>query len=177
MRAAAALHRARPDVRFLVASFRPHQQQMVDEYLRRHPGLPIDTHVGRTPEIIELSHACLAVSGSVSLELLYRVKPTVVVYRIGRLDMRVCNYFKTSPYICLVNLLAGQELYPEFLTDHCQATAMSRHLLTWLDDAPAYAATCAALSDLRDRVAVPGACARTAAAILETLSAGGRRAA
>ena len=49
MRAAARIHQARPDCRFLVACFRAHHQQMVDEYLRKHPGLPIETHVGRTP--------------------------------------------------------------------------------------------------------------------------------
>ena len=40
---------------------------MVDAYLRRHAPLPMQTCVGRTPEVIELSRACVAVSGSVSL--------------------------------------------------------------------------------------------------------------
>jgi lipid-A-disaccharide synthase len=175
VRSAAAVSRARPDVRFLVACFRPAHQRMIDDYLRRHDPLPIETCVGRTPEIIAASHACVAVSGSVSLELLYRNKPTVVLYRIGKLDLRVCNFFKTSPYICLVNLLAGKELYPEFLTDRCEAGPIANHMLRWLNDAPAYASTCRELAGLRDRVAAPGACARTAGVIVETLEAAPRR--
>jgi lipid-A-disaccharide synthase len=177
VRTAQTVYRDRPDVRFLVACFRPKQQEMVEEYLRRHPGLPIETHVGRTPEIIELSHSCVAVSGSVSLELLYRGKPTVVLYRIGRLDLKVGLFFKTVPYICLVNLLADKELYPEYLTDRCEAAAISSHMLHWLNDSAEYAAVCQELSKLRQRVAVPGACARTASTILETLKESSRAAA
>src|SRR5205085_8106507 len=95
-------------------------------------------HASRTPEIIHLAHSCLAVSGSVGLELLYQRKPSVIVYRISRLDLFVCRLFKTSPYISLVNLLAGKELYPEYLTDRCEAEAMSGHVLRWLKDATAY---------------------------------------
>ncbi len=171
MRTAHAVARECPEVRFLVACFRPQQQAMVEEYLRRHPGLPIETHVGRTPEIIELAHACVAVSGSVSLELLYRGKPTVVVYRIGRLDLKAGLFFKTVPYICLVNLLAGRELYPEYLTDRCEAAAMAAQVVRWLNDEPAYTALCRELAELRHRVAEPGACERTAVTILETLAA------
>lgn len=159
MRAAAAIHRARPDTRFLVACFRAAHQEMVDEYLRRHAPLPIETHVGRTPEIIELSRACVAVSGSVSLELLYRARPTVVLYRIGKLDMRVAEFFKTLRYICLVNLLAEAELYPEFLTDRCESQPIAAHVLRWLNEPAAYAELCGELAALRDRVAAPGACA------------------
>ena len=166
IRTAATVHQARPDVRFLVACFRADQQRMIDDYLQQHAPLPIETCVGHTPEIIERSHACVAVSGSVSLELLYRTRPTVVLYRIGRLDLKVGHFFKTAPYICLVNLLAGKELYPEFLTDRCESEPIAAHVLHWLNDAAAYKALCAELATLRDCVAAPGACQRAAEAIL-----------
>ena len=54
----------------------------IAEYLRKY-NLPIELHVGRTPEIIHLAHSCVAVSGSVGLELLYRDKPTVVLSQPG----------------------------------------------------------------------------------------------
>ncbi len=126
LRAARLIHQEHRNVRFLVACFRPAHQAIVDDYLKRHPGLPVETHVGRTPEIIEISKSCLTVSGSVALELLYRRKPSVVVYRVGKLDLKAARYFMTTKYICLVNLLAGKELYPEFLTDHCPAEVMAQ---------------------------------------------------
>ncbi len=168
IRAAAHVHAERPDVRFLMACFRPAQRQLADDHLR-NARLPITTYTGRTPEIIHLAQACAAVSGSVSLELLYQQKPSVVVYRIGWLDLQVCRRFMTSPYISLVNLLAGKELFPEFLSDRCEAEAISRHLLGWLNDRPAYETVRAELAALRDRVAQPGACDRVAQHLLAIL--------
>jgi lipid-A-disaccharide synthase len=169
VRSAAIIHQRRPQTRFLVACFRAAHQEMIDTYLRKHAPLPIETRVGRTPEIIELARACTAVSGSVSLELLYRRKPSVMLYRIGRLDMKVALFFKTSKYISLVNLLANKELFPEFLTDRCEATALAGHVLRWLDEPRAYAEVCEELAALRERVARSGACARAAEFILAVL--------
>jgi lipid-A-disaccharide synthase len=168
LRAAGHIHRGRPNSRFLVACYQPAHGRYVEAHL---PGraLPIEVHAGRTPEVIQLARACVAVSGSVGLELLYRGKPAVVVYRVGSLDLRVCRWFKTSPYVSLVNLLAEQEVYPEFLTDRCEAEAVSGHVLRWLNDAAAYEEVCGRLAALRRRVAEPGACERAARQVLAAL--------
>lgn len=170
VRAAQAIHRKRPGVRFLVACYRPAHQKMVDDYLRRHPTPAVQTHVGRTPEIIELSHSIIAVSGSVSLELLYRQKPTVVIYRVNAVDARLARLLLTTKYICLVNLLAERELYPELPSERCEAAAAADHILHWLDDSTARTDLCRELAALKQRVAEPGACGRTADAILDTLA-------
>src|SRR5206468_2395321 len=88
VRAAARIHAARPDTRFLVACFREAHRQTVEAHLRGR-GLPVEAFVGRTPEVIRAARACLAVSGSVGLELLYHGKPSAVVYRVGRLDLKI----------------------------------------------------------------------------------------
>ncbi len=80
-RAAGLIWERRPDVRFLVACLKPRHA----DFIRAAIGpthLPIEIHHGRTPEIIHLAHSCMSVSGSVSLELLYRGKPSTIVYRI-----------------------------------------------------------------------------------------------
>jgi lipid-A-disaccharide synthase len=168
VRAAARIHQARPDTRFLVACFKDAHRQTVEARLRGR-GLPVEAFVGRTPEIIRAARACVAVSGSVGLELLYHGKPSVVVYRVGRLDLRVARRFMTARYISLVNLLADRELFPEFLTDRCEAEAVARHVLTWLNDVGAYEVSCCELAELRERVAVPGACTRVAEYVLAAL--------
>jgi lipid-A-disaccharide synthase len=171
VRSAVSIHAAKPEVRFLVACFKDSQRKTVVEYLRRRPELPIEVHVGRTPEIIHLAQACVAVSGSVSLELLYQGIPSVMLYRISPLDMRVCRFFKTSQYITLVNMLAGKELFPEFLTDRCEAAAISRHVVRWLEDEKEWQAVREELKELRQRVAAPGACRRAAEFVLGKLGA------
>ncbi|HEY1186127.1 MAG TPA: lipid-A-disaccharide synthetase, partial [Gemmata sp.] len=78
------IHAARPDVRFLVGSFNAAQAEAFRALVPA--GLPVEIHVGRTPEVIELAEACVAVSGSISLELMYRAKPTVVMFCVGRFE-------------------------------------------------------------------------------------------
>jgi lipid-A-disaccharide synthase len=170
VRAVALIHEGCPAARFLVASFKEEQRQLADAALRGS-GLPVETHVGRTPEIIHLAHACVAVSGSVGLELLYHGKPSAVVYRVGRLDLAVARRVMTTRYISLVNLLAGKELFPEFLTDRCEAEAVAGHVLRWLNEPAEYEARCHELAELRQRVGEPGACARAAAFVLGRLGA------
>jgi lipid-A-disaccharide synthase len=171
LRAAHIVHEARPDARFLVACFKEAHRRMVSALLRG-AGPPVEAHVGRTPEVIALAHACVAVSGSVGLELLYHRKPTVVVYRVGPLLWYVGNRLATCKYISLVNLLADAELFPEYPTRHCEAEAAAGHVLSWLNDPAAYADVCGRLDRLCRQVAEPGACGRAARFVLDEL---GRR--
>ena len=166
LRAAERIHARRPDVRFLAACLKPEQARRVREQARGSH-LPLEVHDGRTPEIIELAHSCLSVSGSVSLELLFRVKPTVMLYKVNRGGMLLGWLFRKCPYISLPNLLAGKLLFPEYLTAGCPDEAMAAHVLGWLNDDAAYTQLCGELKALRDRVAVPGACERAAERVLE----------
>lgn len=165
LHAAALVHVRRPDVRFLVACFREQHRRQVEERLSGL-GLPVEAHVGRTPEIIHLAHSCLAVSGSVSLELLYRGKPSAILYRHHWTGIALAHLLKNTRYITLVNLLADKELFPEYFGIGCPAEALAGHVLRWLNDRSAYETLCGELAALRERVAAPGACERAAEAVL-----------
>jgi lipid-A-disaccharide synthase len=170
LEAARQIHAQRSDVRFLVACLRPDQQQRVQRDVEGM-GLPIEVHCGRTAEIIELADACAAVSGSVSLELLYREVPSVILYRVRWLDLKVGRFFMRCPYITLVNLLAHKELFPEYLTARCEARSISQHILGWLNDPTARASIRQELRSLRKRYAAGGACERAALYVLQQLEA------
>jgi lipid A disaccharide synthetase len=60
-------------------------------------------------------------------------------------------------------------LFPEFLTDHCEAHAIAGHILGWLNQPETHAQVCRELADLRRQVARPGACGRAADFILQNL--------
>jgi lipid-A-disaccharide synthase len=174
--AAKHIHAARPDARFLVANYKESQRQTTAAFFSGS-GLPVTTFVGRTAEIIHAARACIAVSGSVGLELLYHTTPSVVVYKIGALDLWLARKFKTTPFISLVNLLAQQELFPEFLTDRCEAEEIAGHVLRWLNDGSAHQRLQSELTLLKRRVACPGACEHAAAYMLDWLGAQVRQAA
>lgn len=170
LRAAEIIHRAHPETRFLVACFKEKHREMMETMRRQLPGLPLELCVNRTPEIIELSKACVSVSGSVSLELLGRAKPTVIVYRVSVLTALIFGPLLRVKYITLVNLLADKMLFPEFLTMKCESVSVSREILHWLDDEKGYAGVCKELQALREQVAMPGACERAALRIVDAIN-------
>ena len=106
--AAKEVLKALPEMRVVIASFNAAQAEMAHAQVAAI-GLPVEVHVGRTPELIRVAECCMACSGSVSLELLYHEKPTVVVYWVSRTAMRIQRFFRKSRYITLVNLLATSQ--------------------------------------------------------------------
>ncbi len=166
LRTAEIIHQRRPHVRFLTACYKPAHEREIKAKVRGL-GVPIEVHSGRTPEIIHLAHSCLAVSGSVGLELLYRQRPSVVMYRQTPFNLFLASFLKKSKYISLVNLLANRQLYPEFLSHDCQAVPMAEQIVSWLDHRSEYESLRGELKSLCDRVAIPGACERAAGFLLD----------
>ena len=158
-------------------------------------GLPIEVHVGRTAEIIHAADCAMAVSGSVSLELLYHTKPTVILYYISRLAFFVQKFFRKVRYITLVNLLTtticfpkrvatydpndpvdAHVLMPEYLTCEDKSEQVAAHVIEWLTDPAKRSARVAQLAELKEHVGHGGASQRAADYMLNELDAGsGRR--
>lgn len=191
LKTAEVIARQVPDVRFAIASFNEKQaamaRQAVDE-----SGMAIDVFVGRTPELIRLSRCCLACSGSVSLELLYHTKPSVILYTVNRWAYRIAtSCFITVRFITLVNLLASANPllprggrysqqaasaedvpFPEYLAYDDRSSQIAAHVVAWLKDEDAYRQRQSALSQLKAKFATAGASAVAADYILDHLSNG-----
>jgi lipid-A-disaccharide synthase len=178
--AASKIRQQVPDVRFAIASFKESQAElaraMVGEF-----DLPVEVHLQRTPELIEAASCALAVSGSVSLELLYHAKPTVIVYQISRLAFRVQQCFRRVRYITLVNLLTTDDLFPqrvatydrhdpadshvlmpEYLTCEDRTSDIAQHAIEWLSDESLHAARQQQLQALARELGQGGASQRAA---------------
>jgi lipid-A-disaccharide synthase len=162
--AAKHIYQKRPDVRFLVACFKEKHQVQIKRTLE-DCDLPIEVFTGRTPEIIYLAHSCIAVSGSVSLELLYRKKPSVVIFLAGWFVLKVAYILKTCRFISLVNLLAHKELFPEFLGHRVNPTKLAEPVLDWLSNQEKHQTCIRELDILKSQVAKPGACKEAACEI------------
>ncbi len=172
LQAAAHLAEKRPDVRFLVACLHEKHRALATEIAEQTPNLAgrLEIHAGRTPEIIRAARLAWTVSGSVSLELLSEALPSVVLYKIKPFDMFVAKRFMKTKYICLVNLLAGEELMPEFLTVHDVSADMANYALTWLSDEAEYDRIAMRLVALRANFAKPGATAHAADRVVAVAS-------
>jgi lipid-A-disaccharide synthase len=174
-----AIRQRLPETRFHVAAFKPEQAERCREHLRSTaPDLPAEVHVGKTSEVIEGVEACLMVSGSVSLELLARRTPGVVLYRVDWLTNLIGRMLVTCRYMSLPNLLADRPLMPEFLplsATTSQSAQMAGHLVEWLTTPGRLAQKRQELDEVRQTVAIPGATGRAADAILARLRGTGRK--
>jgi lipid-A-disaccharide synthase len=169
LRAAQRIAAAVPNVRFAVAAYKEKQAALCGEILGGAT-LPLDIHVGRTPEIISACTCCIAVSGSVGLELMVRGKPTVISYKIGYAFRKIAEQLKTCKYISLVNLLADKELYPEFGVSDDRSADIAQHVIRWLQHPAELTATVKELHELNARVAKPGAVERAAEFLIRDLA-------
>jgi len=168
LRAAKQIQLAHPQVQFAVAAYKEKQAKLVNAMLAGS-GISMAVHVGRTPEIIEACDACLAVSGSVGLELMVRNKPTIVVYRVGYIFRKIAEQLKTCEYISLVNLLANEEIYPEFASSVDRSSEIAARMNDWLAHPEKLQGIVTRLKQLNAEVAKPGAIDRAAEFLLHEL--------
>jgi lipid-A-disaccharide synthase len=176
-----------PDARFAVASFKASQAEFARAALADSE-LPAEVYVGRTAEIIEAADCAMAVSGSVSLELLYHAKPTVILYYITRTAFFVQSFFRKVRYITLVNLLTATDLFPkrvstycpsdpvdahvlmpEYLTCQDKSRQVAEHVIEWLVQPETRTRRVSELAGLKQRVGHGGASLRAADYMLQVL--------
>jgi lipid-A-disaccharide synthase len=173
--AARRLHAKHPEVNFLVANYKESQRQFcVQQYEKLDETLPISFFVGKTSEIIELADCAVMVSGSVSLEMLARRTPAVVLYRTTWPTYFIGKMLVTCKYMSLPNLIAGRKVMPEHLSVGSPVPvtdAIVEQVDHWLNDSQSLASSQRELEQIRERIYVTGATARTAEVILQRLGA------
>ena len=170
MRNLSALH---GNLMFRVACYKEaHREWLEREYAQFGVTLPVEFCVGRTSEILELAECCLMVSGSVSLEVMARRTPAVVVYRGGPLTYFLSKIFLTCKFITLPNLIADRVVMPEFLYSGDRTAIVSdvtRLLDRWLYDPEVLALKRRDMELLAAQAGELGGIAKAAETILERL--------
>jgi lipid-A-disaccharide synthase len=137
---------------------------------------------------MKAAHVCVACSGSVSMELLYHRKPTVIVYKVQRWAILAQAIYLRTKFITLVNLIAVTDIrkkslrpynpdatdadpcvMPEYLTSGDPSEQVARRIIDWLTDDDLYDRKVAELDSLATQYAIPGATERAADYILNEL--------
>ncbi len=177
-----------PTCRFAIACFNEKHREIARETIGRYE-FDADIHVGRTAELIHHAKCCLACSGSVSLELLYHRKPSVILYWVPRWFFMIGTRLMAKvKFITLVNLLATDEPFserpkpfdpqapgaddvpfPEYPTFEDKSTQLSEHVVQWLTDDDAYRRRVELLTELNNQHCRRGASNVAAQYVLDHL--------
>lgn len=194
VRSARKVARQVPNVRIAVACYDQRLFDLSREVLadqsnsEEHGPVNVELFAAKTPELMKAATACMACSGSVSLELMYHRKPTVIGYKTSLSTMMLQAIFLNAKFITLVNLIgtddikkkswcpydpdavdAEQAVMPEYLTRGDKSEEMAAHVVRWLTDEDAYQTKVDRLTELSNKYSKSGATRRAADYILAEL--------
>jgi lipid-A-disaccharide synthase len=122
--------------------------------------------VGKTFEVMQASDLCLAVSGTVTLELACFRTPMVIVYRSNFWGRLLRPLVLKTKYIGLPNIIAGREVVPEFFLFSTNPAPITSAALSLLEDAGRRERCRADLDAVMRQLGEPGASARAATEVL-----------
>src|SRR5262249_6265201 len=133
----------------------------------------VHLQVGNLAESLVAATAALASTGTVTLECAYFGVPTVALYKAAWSDYWIARQIIEVKYLAMPNLLAGEEVYPEFIQHKATPANLTRAALELLSDPDRRNAVQARLARVVQSLGEPGASQRAARAILPLLSATG----
>jgi lipid-A-disaccharide synthase len=114
----------------------PHLQEAVQEAVNRWPVQPrIVIGEQEKRAAFRMARAALAKSGTVTLELALAGVPMVAAYRTGAAEAWILRRAINVKSVILANLVAGENVVPEFLQQDCTPEKLSRSLREVLNDA------------------------------------------
>lgn len=169
-----------PEVRWLVGNYKAaHEAECRRMVQESGLDLQLEYVVGQTSEVIDVADCCLMVSGSISLELLARGKPGIVLYRVPRIGRAAARILMQCRFITLTNLIADNEVMPEFVScgnPRRDIQGMARQLREWLQNPASLDAVRNSMQLLAGHAASTGATTRTADLLLTEMAAAERAA-
>jgi lipid-A-disaccharide synthase len=168
MRAAAMLAKQREDLHFVTPVASPELRPLVESQVS-------DTGVGDRFRLIDgdsieamsAADVVMLASGTAALESALLGKPTVAAYAIGKLSAAIARMIGLrTEYFTIPNIIAGQELIPEFIQEDMRADSLAQSVWDLLEDADRREALRHRFAKLREELAL-GADDRAADAVIE----------
>ncbi len=128
------LHDRFPDMHMVVPTVEG-VEPSVREWAKSLPG-PVHVVTGEHErnDAFAASHAALAASGTVTLELAKAGVPHVIAYKVNPLSAFVFRRLAKTRYVNLINVLMDDAVVPECLQDQCKANVLSETVTDLIED-------------------------------------------
>lgn len=129
------LSRRWPRAEFVFTAFGGSAAEMIRQSC---PGSDLPVEVGNTSQVLARSHFAVAASGTVTIQAAHFGVPMVIFYRVSKWPYRLLGrWLIRTPFLSLVNILAGRRLLPELMPWYGDADALAEAAEGMLDDLPA----------------------------------------
>ena len=90
---------------------------------------------GHTWDALAQAELALAASGTVTIEAALLGTPMVTFYRVNALSWYLERWRVRTPFLSMVNLVAGRQVVPELIQDEMTAERIAAEALRLLEDA------------------------------------------
>jgi len=129
----------------------------------------LELQIGRLPEALARADIAIAKTGTVTMECAFFGVPAVTLYKGSWLNYQIARHLITIKTFTMPNLLANEEVYPEFLQNDLTAEHVAHAALDLLQNESRRARMKAQLAAVIASLGPPGAAQRAAQAILSLL--------
>ena len=131
--------------------------------------LPMEILEEGVPQALQECRAAMVTSGTATLEAAIAGVPMVVIYRTSWINYLLGRLLIHVPFISLVNLVAGDEVVPEFIQKKATSENIAGAALRLLEDGAERSLQISALESVRKKLGEPGASQKTAQVVWELL--------
>ena len=105
-------------------------------------------------EAFRAARAALAASGTVTLELALSRTPTIVAYKIPKIEEFFARRLIQVSAVAQPNIILGEMAFPELLQDEANGPLLARRLAEIVDEGPERRRQLEAMGRIRDKLAI-----------------------
>ena len=134
--------------------------------LAKSLGANLEIQIGNLPSALGQADVAIASTGTVTMECAFFGVPTVTLYKTSALTYQIAKRIVTVKSLTMPNLLAGEEVYPEFIQAAATPENLSGAVLDLLRNEARQNKMRSQLAKIISSLGEPGAPARAAVAIL-----------
>lgn len=119
--------------------------------------------------VLSVAHAGVVASGTATLESALYGMPYLLVYRTHPLTYMIARFLVDIEYIGIVNIVMNSQIIPEYIQGKAYPPLILKGLKRIIEDSSFRESMLENFQKLREVLGLPGACKRTAKAILRAL--------
>jgi lipid-A-disaccharide synthase len=147
--------RTRGSIQFVLAAAPALGRELFAPYER--PGVSVTRVEGATYDALAAADCAIVASGTATVESALLGTPMVVVYRVSPTSAFVLKRMVRSPFIAMVNLIAGRRVVPELIQDQFTSAAVEEEVRKLLESPAARDEMKAGLAEVRTKLGPGGA--------------------
>ena len=125
-------------------------------------GVHITRIEGSAYDALAAVDCAIVASGTATIEAALLGTPMVVIYRVAPLTAAILRHMVHTPFISMVNLVAGRRLVPELIQDDFTPAAVAEQVRYLLESSDARDTMKAGLAEVRAKLGSGGAIERAA---------------